>query len=71
MESFTILFSLSPRQAQTITVVGILAVGYLDYLTGGELRIFPLYFLPLMIAAWYLPKRQAFLFALFAAPIWT
>lgn len=71
MEKFALLFPLSFRQAQIITFWGILAVGYLDYWTGAELRIFPLYFIPLMVAAWYLPKRQSLLFSFFATPVWT
>ena len=32
--------------------LGILGIGALDYLTGNEMRVFPLYYVPLAILAW-------------------
>lgn len=35
---------------------GIVVIGVVDYLTGVEYRVFPLYFAPLSVAAWYLGR---------------
>lgn len=64
-----------PRYFQPITAIflsagGILAVGYLDYATGIEIRIFPLYFLPLMFAAWHIRLAGALSFSLLATVGW-
>ena len=36
-----------------ITLVAILLIGYLDYLSGFMLSLFPLYLVPLLIVAWH------------------
>ena len=54
----------------TATVVGIGLIGLLDYLTGTELRIFPLYFLPLSLAAWYLDRGSSIFFSVLANLVW-
>lgn len=40
-----------------IGVLGILAVGAIDYLSGLELRVVPLYYVPLSLVAWELGRR--------------
>ena len=41
-----------------IGVLGILAVGVIDYETGVELRVGPLYYVPLSLVAWELERRS-------------
>lgn len=59
-----------PITATFVSAAGILAVGYLDYATGIEIRIFPLYFLPLMFAAWHIGWAGALSFSLLATVGW-
>ena len=40
-----------------IGVLGILAVGVIDYVTGVEYRVVPLYYVPLSLVAWELGRR--------------
>jgi diguanylate cyclase (GGDEF)-like protein len=40
-------------------VVGIGLVGYVDFATGVEVRVFPLYYLPLAISAWHFGRSGA------------
>ncbi|HEX7030793.1 MAG TPA: diguanylate cyclase [Gammaproteobacteria bacterium] len=56
--------------AHLLTGIGVLAVAVIDYVTGTELRVFPLYFLPLLIAAWYLPRGPALVVALLVTAAW-
>jgi len=35
------------------SIASILAVGFIDYKTGIEIRVFPLYFLPIVISSWF------------------
>lgn len=41
------------------SLFGIAAIGVIDFLTGIEIRVFPLYFLPIILAAWHLGKPGA------------
>lgn len=49
---------------------GILLVGGVDYLSGSEVRIFPLYLLPLIPAAWVFGKKGAVSASLAATAVW-
>ncbi|MBL8438398.1 MAG: GGDEF domain-containing protein [Zoogloeaceae bacterium] len=59
-----------PWKIHLAVVAGLFVVGYIDYVTGTELRVFPLYFLPLMGSAWHLNRRTTVFFALLADSIW-
>ncbi|MDD5224829.1 MAG: diguanylate cyclase [bacterium] len=48
----------------------IILIGLLDYYTGAELRIFPLYYIPIMLGAWNSRFRGAVLLAVFSALAW-
>ena len=51
------LFARLPKPlAVALTVLGILVVGEVDFWSGVELRIYPLYYLPISFAAWYLGR---------------
>lgn len=58
------------RLALLGSVLGTFAVGVVDYLSGLEIRIFPLYFLPLALAAWFVGKTGALLISLLSALVW-
>src|SRR5690606_16691214 len=57
--------------AATLAVAGILAVALLDYATGIELHVYPLYLLPVAIAAWSLSRGGWLLAVLLATLAWT
>jgi diguanylate cyclase (GGDEF)-like protein len=50
-----------------IGVLGILAVGVIDYETGVELRVGPLYYVPLSLVAWELERRSVVAAAILCA----
>jgi diguanylate cyclase (GGDEF)-like protein len=50
--------------------LGILLVGLVDHLSGTEIRVFPLYFLPLIPAAWVFGRTGAVSGSLLATFVW-
>lgn len=55
----------------TLGVVAIAAIGVFDYASGTELRIYPLYFGPVALLAWYAGLRGCVVAAMLsAAPAW-
>ncbi len=54
----------------TASFATVLAVGVIDFSTGTEIRIYPLYFVPLSLAAWYVRLRWALLACLLATASW-
>ncbi|MEZ5572424.1 MAG: diguanylate cyclase [Halioglobus sp.] len=62
----------APPRALTamLVFVGIAVVGYLDYLSGNEIRIFPLYYLPIILAAWVFRWPGALIASLLASFAW-
>ena len=42
-----------------LVLAGIAAIAVVDYQTGVEYRVFPMYFLPISLAAWHLGRRGA------------
>lgn len=53
-----------------LITVGILIIGYIDYLSGVEIRIFPLYFIPLVAASWYVGKVAALSLSFLVTIVW-
>lgn len=53
-----------------LAVCCLFAIGWIDYVTGTELRIFPLYFFPLIAVAWYTEKSLAIFASLLATFLW-
>ena len=45
-------------------------IGYVDFETGPSFRIFPLYFIPISLAAWSARRPGAAVYALLASVIW-
>lgn len=50
--------------------VGALVIGWLDYETGVELRIYPLYFAPIGLAAWNVGRVSTIVLAVLCSLIW-
>jgi diguanylate cyclase (GGDEF)-like protein len=53
-----------------ISIFGTFLVGMVDYLTGNEIRVFPLYFLPLVYSVRRLGKAGAFLVSSLSSVAW-
>lgn len=56
--------------AALCTVLSLLVAGGLDYLSGTEIRAFPLYFVSVCLAAWHFGKGAVFFVVLAAAITW-
>ncbi len=52
-------------------VLGILVIGSVDYLSGVELRVFPLYYGPISLVAWYRGRSGALIAAVLSAVSWS
>ncbi len=63
---------LRPRVAPLLLMAGfgVALIGWIDYVTGTELRVYPLYFLPLSLAAWYGSRAMAVIGSLSCALSW-
>lgn len=65
--------SYTVRHALSVWIAGALAIGligYVDYLSGAELRVFPLYFAPISFVAWYRGRSSAMVAAALSAMAW-
>jgi len=51
-------------------VLGVGVIGGLDYFSGVELRLFPMYYLPISLVAWYLGRRGALVTAALSTLTW-
>ncbi len=60
----------SPLSTWSIGVLGILAIGALDFFSGVEMRVFPLYYLPLALLAWRSGRAGAVLATLLCGAVW-
>jgi diguanylate cyclase (GGDEF)-like protein len=59
-----------PELAATCVVSGLIFAGFVDFLSGVEIRVYPLYFLPLCLAAWRFGRIGALLAVFGATAIW-
>lgn len=62
--------NLSNTQIHCFTVISLILVAIIDYITGIEIRAFPLYFLPLMLSAWRLGTFVTIDYAIAASSLW-
>jgi hypothetical protein len=53
-----------------ILVIGTTLIGLLDYVTGDELDLFVLYFLPIAWAAWHVSRPAAITLSVFSGALW-
>ncbi|MCA9710582.1 MAG: diguanylate cyclase, partial [Myxococcales bacterium] len=51
-------------------MLGVAAIGVVDYATGTEVRVFPLYYVPISIAAWWTGRKPALLVAVVSTVAW-
>jgi diguanylate cyclase (GGDEF)-like protein len=51
-------------------IAGVMLIGVIDYFTGYEVRLFPLYFLPIAFVAWRLHWHAAAMLAVMSAGAW-
>jgi diguanylate cyclase (GGDEF)-like protein len=51
-------------------VLGVLLTGVADYVTGYEVRLFPLYFLPIAFVAWRLSRPYTLALSVLSSAIW-
>ncbi len=53
-----------------VIALSVLALGYIDYVTGYELQFFVFYFLPIAIAAWKLGFTSSYLISILSSIVW-
>ncbi len=63
-------FTMSRVRGLAAAVLLSLAVGVVDYYTGRELQVVPLYLLPVGLATWVGGRRAGMLFAVLCASVW-
>jgi diguanylate cyclase (GGDEF)-like protein len=71
--AFLVIDMTAPQSHPTtciLTALAIVVVGWLDYITGAEVRVLALYFMPLLYAGWRLGSVGATSAAVFAAATW-
>jgi diguanylate cyclase (GGDEF)-like protein len=56
--------------AALLALLGVVAVAYLDFLSGVELRVYPLYYLPIAFAAWHLGRSGTIAFVVLSTGAW-
>lgn len=56
--------------AVAVGLAAVVLIGFADYETGVELRLYPLYFLPISLAAWHAGRRGGLLLALASTAAW-
>ncbi|MBN1944450.1 MAG: GGDEF domain-containing protein [Bradymonadales bacterium] len=52
------------------SILLVVAIGFIDYLTGHQLRVYPLYFLPVSLGSWGRRSVAVVLLALLATALW-
>jgi len=60
----------SKRSLLALALLGVLIVGYLDYITGYEVSLFLIYAGPILFAVWYLDRNCTILVVLVSAVVW-
>lgn len=71
IEVFQRIFSnLTKSQFILAILLAIVAIAGVDFVTGVEIRIFPLYFIPLVVASWRFGNQGAFVSSIAATFVW-
>ena len=63
-------FANYPGIVRVLSIVVLLLLGWLDYITGYEFGFFIFYFIPVAIAAWYCGSKDGICLAITAAFCW-
>lgn len=66
----TRLLEARPAWVVTLVAVGVAMVGLIDFTTGAEIRVYPLYFLPLSVGAWRFGRTTAIGLSIVCALMW-
>jgi diguanylate cyclase (GGDEF)-like protein len=53
-----------------LSALGVAAVAGLDFVSGVEIRVYPLYYLPIAFAAWYIGRQWALVISLLSTTAW-
>jgi signal transduction histidine kinase len=53
-----------------LAIVGVLIVGYLDYITGYEVSLFLFYAVPILFSVWFIDRNCTILVVLVSAVVW-
>ena len=61
---------LKPSLILVVIAPSVVALGFLDYLTGYELGFFLFYFLPIAIAAWKVGPTSSYLISILSSIVW-
>jgi|CXWL01.1.fsa_nt_gi diguanylate cyclase (GGDEF)-like protein len=64
------LGGLTPGTTWVVALAMIALVGWIDYFSGAELRVYPLYYAPISLLAWNVGRRGAGMGALLSATAW-
>lgn len=62
--------SQSPGSLLALALIGVLTVGWFDYITGYEISFFLFYSGPILFAVWYLDSKSTTLIVLISAIVW-
>ena len=62
--------ALSPAGAWILGLGGVALIGVIDYVSGAEIRVLPLYYLPVSLIAWRFGRSAAFGMALLCSATW-
>ncbi len=54
----------------SVATIGVIFIGFLDYITGYELNFFVFYFAPISLAAWFVGLRASLSLSLLSAIVW-
>ena len=68
--TFRIITGGSKTAAATAAGLGVVVIAFIDYLTGTDLRVYPLYYAPVALIGWWFGRNQAIAASLLCAAAW-
>ena len=63
-------FWLTGGRGWVAAAISLAAIGWVDFVTGSELRVFPLYFAPIALVAWQGGRRAVVAAAILSSVVW-
>lgn len=61
---------LSPAATFVATLISVIMLGIVDWVSGYELQFFVFYFIPIAVAGWVCSARHAYIMGIFSAGVW-
>ena len=61
---------LHPLSVWIVSALAVAVIAYIDFLTGAELRVFPLYYAPISFVAWYRGRSDALILTALCSMAW-